>query len=166
MVGRVFFVMHYKHSYKYHPDLIGFYVKYDLNRKPIRDKEGKLVPENPAVNDLSHGDTIVYCTRGDHLIRGILEVCERLEEDDKRRPKDWTRGLIQFTIRPLLTPKSDLDFRNIFRKEGLDLFDRSVDDSEERWHTLIKGKNNIVTLSLHDFHIIERALRANCKSSC
>jgi len=160
MAENIFLVVHDEESYEKHPDLIGFYVKTDLNGNPIRDKNNELIPEHPTVSEINSGDKVVYYTRGDHLIRGIFTVGEKLKEDDDRRAKDWTRGLVQFTIEPVLKPKSDVDIRNIIfaGKESLDMFSH-LDNLKKQWGMSIGGKNYIKKISSHDFQIIEKAFR-------
>lgn len=164
MTKSIFLVVHDEESYEKHPDLIGFYVKTDLSGNPVRDKNGGLVPEHPTVGEIRPKDKIVYYTRGDHLIRGIFEVDEKLSESGNRRAKDWKRGLIQFTIKPLLKPKSDVDFRNIIfsGKETLELFSH-LDNLKKQWRMCIGGKNYIKKISMNDFKIIERALQLTSK---
>ena len=76
------------------------------------------------VNKIKPGDKIIYYSRGDHLIRGIFEIGEKLRENDTRIARDWVRSPVQFTIIPILKPKGDLDFRNIIfsGKETLQMF--------------------------------------------
>jgi len=164
MTESIFFVVHDEESYENHRDLIGFYVKTNLNGNPIRDKNNELISEHPTVNEIRSGDKVVYYTRGDHLIRGIFEVGKKLKEDDHRRAKDWTRGLVQFTINPILQPKGDVDFRNIIfsGKEALDMFSH-LDNLKKQWGMSIGGRNYIKKISLHDFQIIEKALRITYK---
>lgn len=160
MSKNIFLVVHDEDSYEAHPNLIGFYVKTNLDGEPIRDRQGKLIADNPLVNEISVGDTVVYYTRGDHLIRGVFEIGDKLTEADKRRAEDWKRGLIQFTIKSLLKPKSDVDFRNIIfsGKETLELFSH-LDNLKKQWGMSIGGRNYIKPLSTHDFQIIEKSLR-------
>src|SRR4030065_1941650 len=106
MPENAFFIVHDADSFEKHPDLIGFGVKTDLDKKPIRDKHGKVVPENNTVNEIKLGDKIVYYTLGDYLIRGIFTVREKLEEGDSRRAKDWSPSTIEFLIEPLVKPKN------------------------------------------------------------
>lgn len=112
----VFLIVHNQESYEKHPDLIGFYVKTDLDGKPIRDEKNEFIPEHSMVKEIKPGYQIVYYTRGDHLIRGIFEVGEKLKEGDDRRAEDWTRSLTQFTIKPILIPKTDVDFLIFIRR--------------------------------------------------
>jgi len=125
--------------------LIGFYVKTDLNGIPIRDKKNEFIPEHPTAGEIGAGDKVVYYTRGDHLIRGIFEVSENLREGDDRRAKDWTHGLIQFAIKPILKPISDVDFRNIIfsGKEDLDMFSH-LDNLKKQWGMSLYRLNEIV----------------------
>ena len=164
MSKNIFFVVHDEESYEKHPDLIGFYVKTDLDGKPLRNAKGELIPEHPTVNEIGPKDRVVYYTRGDHLIRGIFEVTEDLEEGNGRRAEDWTRGLVQFVIEPILKPRSDVDFRNIIfsGKDALEMFGH-LDNLKKQWGMSIGGRNYIRKISLHDFQIIENALRHTFK---
>jgi hypothetical protein len=164
MAGKIFFVVHDEESYKGHPNLIGFYVKTDLDGNPIRNAKGRLIPDHPTVKEIRPKDRVVYYTRGDHLIRGAFEVTEKLKEGDARRAKDWTRGLIQFVIEPLLKPRGDVDFRNIIfsGKDTLEMFEH-LDNLKKQWGMSIGGRNYIRKISLQDFKIIERALRHTLK---
>lgn len=164
MTKNVFFVVHDEESYEKHPNLIGFYVKTDLDGKPLRDAKDNLIPEHPTVNEIRPKDRVVYYTRGGHLIRGIFEVTEKLEEGDNRIAKDWTRGLVQFVIKPVLRPRGDVDFRNIIfsGKDTLDMFEH-LDNLKKQWGMSIGGRNYIKKISLHDFEIIEKALRDTFK---
>jgi len=160
MTKNTFFVVHDDESYEKHPDLTGFYVKTDLSGNPIRDKNNQLIPEHPTVAEIRSGDTIVYYTRGDHLIRGIFEVGEKLSEIDEHRAKDWKRGLIQFAIKPMVKPKSDVDFRNIVfsGKDALEMFSH-LENLKKQWGMSIGGRNYIRRISKHDFIIIEKAIQ-------
>lgn len=60
MGKHIFLVLHDEDSYEAHPDLIGFHVKTDLNGEPIRDKRGKLIPENPLVSECMHASSCVF----------------------------------------------------------------------------------------------------------
>lgn len=164
MTGNIFFVVHDEESYEKHPDLIGFYVKTDLDGKPLRNAKGELISEHPTVNEIRPKDRVVYYTRGDHLIRGIFEVSEKLKEGDDRRAKDWTRGLVQFVIEPILKPRGDVDFRNIIfsGKDALEMFGH-LDNLKKQWGMSIGGRNYIRKIGLHDFQIIEKALRHTFK---
>jgi len=164
MTKNIFFVVHDEESYEKHPDLIGFYVKTDLNGNPIRDENNRLIPEHPTVSEIRTGDKVVYYARGDHLIRGIFEVEEKLSEVDNRRAKDWTRGLIQFTIKRILIPKSDVDFRNIIfsGKDALEMFSH-LENLKKQWGMSIGGRNYIRRISKHDFTIIENAIQQTFK---
>lgn len=113
MPENAFFIVHDADSFENHPDLIGFGVKTDLDKKPLRNQEGKVIAENSVVNKIKLGDKIVYYTLGDYLIRGIFSVRDKLEEGDKRRAKDWSPFTIEFIIDPCVMPKNDVDFRNI-----------------------------------------------------
>jgi hypothetical protein len=164
MTRNIFFVVHDEDSYEKHPDLTGFYVKTDLNGTPIRDKNNKLIPEHSTVSEIKSGDKVVYYTRGDYLIRGIFEVGEKLGESDNRRAKDWTRGLIQFAIKPILKPKSDVDFRNMVfsGKDTLEMFSH-LENLKKQWGMSIGGRNYIKKISEHDFTIIENAIQQTFK---
>lgn len=157
MSEEIFFIVHDEESYRKHPNLIGFFVKTDLGGNPLRDKSNNFVPENSTVNEIKPGSNIVYYSRGDHLIRGIFEVGERLKENDNRKAGDWTRSPVQFTIKPILKPKSEVDFRNIIfsGKETLEMFSH-LDNLKKQWGMSIGGKNYIRRISLHDFQIIEK----------
>lgn len=156
--------MHDEESYENHPDLIGFYEKTDLDGNPIRDKNNELIPEHSTVKEIRPGDKVVYYTRGDHLIRGIFEVDEKLSEIDDRRAKDWIHSLIEFTIKPLLKPKGDVDFRNLVfsAKDPLNMFSH-LDNLKKQWGMSIGGRNYIRRISQHDFSIIENTIRQTFK---
>ncbi|MDI6846952.1 MAG: hypothetical protein QMD23_02320 [Candidatus Bathyarchaeia archaeon] len=164
MTKNIFFVVHDEESYEKHPDLIGFYVKTDLDGKPMRNARGELIPEHSTVNEIRPKDRVIYYTQGDHLIRGIFEVTEKLKEGDARRAKDWTRGLVQFVIELILKPRGDVDFRNIIfsGKDSLEMFGH-LDNLKKQWGMSIGGRNYIRKISLHDFEIIEKALRHTLK---
>lgn len=155
----IYFVVHDEESFENHSDLIGFGVKTDLNGNPIHDKGGKTIPENLTVVKIRPGDKIVYYTRGDHLIRGIFGVEEKLDEGDRRRARDWSRHGIQFRIKPVTKPKSDVDFRNIIfsGKDALDMFSH-LDNLKKQWGMSVGGKNYIKQITPHDFQIIRNSL--------
>lgn len=158
-MSNIFFIVHNQESYEKRPDLLGFYVKTDLDGKPIRNRKRKRVPENALVNEVKPGDKIVYYTRGDHLIRGIFQVEERLDENDEYRNKDWDPD-VQFKIRPVFKPKRFVDFRNIIfsGKEPLDMF-KHLDNLKRQWGMSIGGRNWIKRITQHDLDIIEDELR-------
>ena len=160
MPENLFFVVHDEDSFQNHPNLVGFAVKTDLNKNPIRDKKGKVIPENSTVNNLKASDKIVYYTNGDHLIKGTFTVGDKLEEGDKRRAKDWSPSGIQFIIEPLVVPKTDIDFRNIIfsGKDNLDMFKHLV-NLKKQWGMSVGGRNYIKPISRHDFEIIQTALK-------
>lgn len=164
MTRNIFFVVHDEASYEKHPDLVGFYVKTDLDGEPLRNAKGELIPEHSTVSEIRPEDRVVYYTRGDHLIRGIFEVTEKLREGDDRKAEDWTRGLVQFVIEPILKPGGDVDFRNIIfsGKDTLEMFEH-LDNLKKQWGMSIGGRNYIRKISLHDFQIIEKALRHTLK---
>lgn len=159
MPDSAFFIVHDADSFENHPNLIGFGVKTDLDKKPLRDNDGKVVPENLTVTKIKAGDRIVYYTLGDYLIRGIFTVCETLEEGDKRRAKDWSPFGIQFIIEPLVMPKNDVDFRNIifFGKNTLNMFSH-LDNLKKQWGMSVGGKNYIKEITQHDFKIFHDAV--------
>lgn len=160
MSENIFFIVHDEESYEKHPNLIGFGIKTDFDRNPIRDKKGKTIPENSTVDKIKPGSKIVYYTLGDHLIRGIFAVGDKLEEGDRRRARDWGQSGIEFTIEPILKPKSDVDFRNIIfsGKNALNMFSH-LENLKRQWGMSIGGKNYIKQISQHDFQIIEDALK-------
>jgi hypothetical protein len=155
----IFFIVHDEDSFENHPDLIGFGVRTDLDGNPIRNKSGRTIPDNLIVARLKTGDKVIYYSRGDHLIRGIFTVEEKLEEGDARRAKDWSRHGVQFKIEPFIKPKTDVDFRNIIfsGKNSLEMF-RHLDNLKKQWGMSIGGRNYIKPISSHDFEIIQSAL--------
>jgi len=161
---KIFFIVHNKESYERHPNLIGFFNKSDLEGKPIRGTKNELIPDNSLVDEIKPGDKIVYYSRGDYLIRGIFEVVEKLEEDDDRIAKDWKRSLIQFTIKPISKPKSDVDFRNIIfsGKAPLDMFNH-LENLKRQWGMSIGGRNYIRKITQHDYDIINMEIQKTLK---
>lgn len=159
----IFFVVHDQESYGKHPDLIGFYVKTDLDGKPIKDKNGEFIPDHSFVNKIELGDKIIYYTRGDYLIRGIFEVKEKLKEDSERRAADW-QPTVQFVITPVLKPKTSVDFRNLIfsGKYTLDMF-KHLENLKRQWGMSIGGRNYIRKITMHDYEIIEEAIKATFK---
>lgn len=159
MPENTFFIVHDEESFENHPNLIGFGVKTDLDKNPIRNKSGKAIPENLTVTRIKPGDKIVYYTRGDYLIRGIFTVREKLEEGDKRRAGDWSRSNIQFIIELLVKPKNDVDFRNIIfsGKNSLDMFSHLA-NLKKQWGMSVGGRNYVKEITSHDFQIIRDAL--------
>lgn len=164
MTENIFFIVHNEESIEQHPNLIGFYAKTDLNGKPLRNGKGDFIPEHPTVNEIRPKDRVVYYTKGDYLLRGIFEVSEKLEEGDNRRANDWTRGLVQFVIKPVLKPRGNVDFRNIIfsGKDALEMFGH-LDNLKKQWGMSIGGRNYIRKISLRDFQVIEKALRDTFK---
>jgi len=158
-MANAFFIVHNPIAYGKKPDLIGFYAKRDLDGKPVRDKQGKRIPENSLVSEIEPGDKVVYYTRGDYLIRGIFEVEEKLAENDKRRCKEWDPD-IQFKIKMIFPPKTPVDFRNIIfsGKKTLDMFSH-LENIKRQWGGSIYGRNYIKKITQHDLEIFEHALR-------
>jgi len=154
-----FFVVHNPEAYEKRPDVLGFYVKTDLDGKPLRNKRGEWEPENSIVNEIKSGDKIVYYTRGDYLIKGIFEVEEKLKENDERRHKLWDPD-IQFKIRQVLLPKTPVDFRNIIfsGKSTLDMFSH-LDNVKRQWGMSIGMKNYIKKITQRDLQIFEDAIK-------
>jgi len=159
MPEKMFFIVHDEESFENHPNLIGFGVKTDLDKNPIRGKNGKAIPENLTVARIKTGDKIIYYSRGDYLIRGIFTVREKLEEGDKRRAQDWSPSGIQFVIERFVKPRNDVDFRNIIfsGKSALDMFSH-LENLKKQWGMSVGGKNYIKEITNHDFEIIRNAL--------
>jgi hypothetical protein len=162
MMPRIFFIVHDDNSFENHPNLIGFGIKTDLDKKPIRDTKGKVIADNSLVSKIEPEDTVIYYTLGDYSVRGIFKVKEKLEEGDVRRAKDWSPSTIEFLIEPIITPKNDIDFRNIIfsGKEPLNMF-RHLENLKKQWGMSVGGKNYIREIDAHDYQIIKNALEAN-----
>ena len=157
--GNIFFIVHDEDAFQRHPNLIGFYVKTNLDGKVIRDEKRELIPEVGLVSEIKLGDKIIYYTCRDYFIRGIFKVIERIRESDERYARDWS-PTVQFKIEPLVKPKKIVDFRNLifYGKDPLDMF-KHLDNLKTQWGMSIGGKNYIKRITPHDYKLVEEAIK-------